>query len=246
VQDPNMPPAMQPMGGFGQGGPMQPYAANAQGGQTTWDIGGVLSGAWETFKPNWVVYVFAPFVGGIVAALPYIIMAVLAGVTGVSALLYIGMLLLLVGMSFVSVGMIRIFVKGARGETPSFGEVFSGADRFLPMLLSIFILYVVTWIGMLLLVVPGVILGCGLSMTTYLVADKKMGAIDALKASWAATDGQKLQLFLFSLVAFLIILAGYLACGLGVFVAAPLVGLAHATIYLRLTSNIPSQGQAQQ
>src|SRR5262249_36576075 len=91
--------------------------------------------------------------------------------------------------------------------------------------------------------VPGVILGLGLSLSSYYCIDQKMGPIDAMKASWAATNGQKGKIFLFGLVAFLLIIAGYLACLCGAFVAIPVVMVAFATIYLRLSGTMGS-GQA--
>jgi hypothetical protein len=233
------PAAMQPMGGFGQGGPMQPYGAPQQAGAPgTWDIGGVLGAGWEAFKKNWVVLVFAPFVGMVVAYLPMFLMVLIGGAIGgvVSSILsLIGMVAFMVLFSFVLVGMIKIFLKGARGETPSFGDVFSGGSRFVAMLGAMAIVGCLVGLGYVLLVVPGVILALGLSLTTFYVVDQNMGPIEAAKASWAATSGQKLQLFLFGLAAFLVILVGELACGVGVLVAMPVVYLAHATIYLRLS-----------
>ena len=232
------PGAMQPMGGFGQGGPMQPYGQASAAAPGTWDIGGVLGAGWDAFKKNWVVLVFAPFVGMVAAYLPMFLMLVIGNaIGGIVASLFslIGFVAFMVLFSFVLVGMVKIFLKGARGETPSFGDVFSGASRFVPMLGAMVIVGCLVSIGYVFLVVPGVILALGLSLTTFYVVDQNMGPIEAAKASWAATSGQKLQLFLFGLVAFLCILAGELACGVGVLVAMPVVYLAHATIYLRLS-----------
>jgi uncharacterized membrane protein len=67
------------------------------------------------------------------------------------------------------------------------------------------------------------------------VVDQNMGPIEAMKASWGATTGQKLPIILWGLVAFLVMMAGGLACGLGMLVAMPIVYLAHTTIYLRLS-----------
>ncbi len=239
--------AMQPMGGFGQGGPMQAYG-QPMGAPGTWDIGGVLGAGWEAFKKNWVVFVFAPFVGFVVAYLPMFLMMFIGGLIGngvVSAILSLVGLLAFMGLfSFVYVGMIRMFLKGVRGETPSFGDIFSGGNRVVPMFVAVLLMSLIVGIGYCLLFVPGIILALGLNMTFFYVVDQNMGAVDALKASWAATDGQKLNLFLFGLVSFLVILAGELACGVGVLVAAPVVTLAHAMIYLRLSGKTAAAAPA--
>ncbi len=88
---------------------------------------------------------------------------------------------------------------------------------------------------MILLIVPGVIVALGLSMTTLCIVDKDLGTIDAMKESWRITTGQKGGLFVYGLLAFALLLAGVLACCLGTLVAAPVAAIGLAYIYLRLT-----------
>jgi uncharacterized membrane protein len=90
-------------------------------------------------------------------------------------------------------------------------------------------------LGMVFLIVPGVILALGLSMTTLCIVDKNLGAIDAMKESWRITTGHKGGLFVYGLLAFALILAGVLACCLGTLVAGPIAAIGYAYIYLRLT-----------
>jgi hypothetical protein len=65
-----------------------------------------------------------------------------------------------------------------------------------------------------------------------------------MKASWAATSGQKGKLFLFGLVGVLLIIGGYLACCVGLFVAFPVMMVSMATIYLRLSGQWGGGGMA--
>jgi uncharacterized membrane protein len=231
----------------------QPYSPPvAGGGPGTWDIGGVLSASFEMFKQNWVVLVFAPLVGMLIAVVPSYAIIFLGAILGQAAnssvlgllMSLLGMVVMLALFPFFMVGILRIFVKSARGETPQFGEIFGGASRFLPLLGATLLLGIMVELGFALLIVPGVFLACGLWMTPFLVVDQNMGPIDAMKASWAATDGQKMQMFLFGLVAFLIVLAGELACGVGLFVAYPLVYGAAAIIYTRLAPRVTAGSPA--
>ena len=86
-------------------------------------------------------------------------------------------------------------------------------------------------IGFLLLVVPGIILAIGLSFVPYLVVDRGLGPIEALKESWRITKGHKWQLLLLLLALVGINLLGVLALIVGIFVTVPITMLAFAHAY---------------
>jgi uncharacterized membrane protein len=227
-----------------QAGPQMPMAPQygGGGGPQPWEIGDVLGHAWNVFKPNWATllfsYLLALFIGALPGQVPGIL--VQAGALDQQDAVYAILLLVfsLVGYvigAFFQAGYIKIWLAAARGQTPQFGDLFSGGGRFFWVFLANLLLGLAIGFGLILLIVPGIILACGLWFTPYFVVDQNMGPIDALSASWKATDGNKGKIFLFALVAFLIILASELACCLPVLVALPVVGVAGATIYLRLT-----------
>ena len=207
-----------------------------------WEIGEVLSAAWEAFKPNWVVLVFGMLVGWFVDAIPSMIPAV-AVATKMVAQNSLGYWLIyapctfagIVVGAFFQVGFVRIWIRASRGERPEFDELFSGGARFLPMLAVTLLLGLAVCLGMVLCIVPGVIAGLGLMFAPYYVVDQQMGPIDAMSASWAATTGQKLPLFVFALVTVLLAAAGMMACCVGLFVPIPLTAIATATVYLRIS-----------
>jgi uncharacterized membrane protein len=88
--------------------------------------------------------------------------------------------------------------------------------------------------------VPGVIIGAGLLMYQWLIVDQKLPAIDALKKSWAMTDGHKVQLCIFLLLGFLVELAGVAACCVGaLLVSTPMLVMASTYIYLKLKGEQP-------
>jgi len=212
------------------------------GGPQPWDIGEVVGAAFEGFKANWVVLVFTHVVALIALYIP-IIISVLPGATGVIRmgtapdvlLRIVGYVFGLVVYAFFQVGLLRISLGVARGRQPVFSELFSGGDQFVQMVLAFLAVSLGAWIGCALLVVPGVILGLGLSLTTYFIADQGLGAADALRASWQATDGQKVKLFVFGIVAFLIILGSELLCCFPVLAAIPVISVAFTIVYLRIT-----------
>jgi hypothetical protein len=138
---------------------------------------------------------------------------------------------------FFQAGLIKIWLDAARGQTPSFGAMFTGGDRFLPLLGGLFLMYFIAGLGFILLIVPGVILLLGLSLTPYYIIDAKMGPIAALQASWAATKGQKGDLFVLGLAAVGMMIVGLMACVLGIFVTAPICFVAFVVAYTRISGN---------
>ena len=150
---------------------------------------------------------------------------------------------LLIG-SYISGGITSFGLKVARGQPAAFGDVFSGGKYFGSMLVGTFCLYIAVFIGSLLCLVPGVILGLGLSMYTFLIVDQGLGGIDALKKSWEMTKGHKLNIFVFGLLGIVVVFAGALACGIGVLLGSyPVLMIAAAYIYLKLKGETPRLAQ---
>jgi uncharacterized membrane protein len=89
-------------------------------------------------------------------------------------------------------------------------------------------------LGFLALIVPGVILAVGLAFVPFLVIDRGLGPIEAMKESWRLTRGHKMQLFLLVLALIGITLLGLLALVVGVFVALPINMIAFAHAYRTL------------
>ncbi len=222
--------------------PPPPGAGSYTGTQQPWEIGGVLTAAFEGFKANWVVLVFSYLLSMIITVVieylprvPSFVGVFRIGSAVDWALMGSGLLLGIVVMSFFWVGLYRIYLTVARGQQADFGMLFSGADRFLPMLLAHVILGFAVTVGFALLIVPGVIVACGLCLSGLFIVDQGLGPVEALQASWQATIGHKMQLFLFFLVGGLIMVAAEMCCCLPVFAAAPTVFVAMTIIYLRIT-----------
>lgn len=91
-------------------------------------------------------------------------------------------------------------------------------------------------VGLLLLVVPGIIIGVGLTFVPYLIVDRGAGVVDSLKESWRLTKGNKLQLFFLLLALLGLNILGLLALIIGIFVTAPLSLLALTSAYRKLAS----------
>ncbi len=146
--------------------------------------------------------------------------------------------------AFFWVGEVRVALAAARGEPFDFGLFFSGADRAVPLLITNFLVSIAVALGLVLLIVPGIVLALGLAFGTVLVVDAEESPVEALKASWEATQGHKMQLFLFGLTALLVLIAGMCACYVGVFVAIPVLFVAFVDVYRRVTGRMGASSDA--
>jgi hypothetical protein len=140
---------------------------------------------------------------------------------------------------YIQMGLMRYVLKLARGEAASFADLFAGGP-FLTMLGVSLLLGLGVGFGTLLLVVPGVILALGWALVQYIAVDRRLGVIETFGVSWRATHGHKGQILLLFLLAFLVMLAGLLACCIGTFVAMPIIHVALAYLYLKLTGEEPA------
>jgi len=147
----------------------------------------------------------------------------------VMGILYLGVL------SYMMGGFHTVALKAVRGQPSAVSDVFSGGRYMLTYLVGLIVFEILTGIGYMLCIVPGVILACGLWFWGFLVVDQGLGGVDALKKSWDMTKGHKMSIFVFFLLTIVVYFAGYIACVLPVLlISAPMIVIASAWIYLRL------------
>ena len=106
--------------------------------------------------------------------------------------------------------------------------------RFWMFLLTVFLYGLIVSAGLLLLVVPGVYWGLKFLFAPFLVVDRRLTAIEALRESSRLTRGVKWPLLGFALAAFGLNLVGALALGIGLIVTLPITYVAAVHILRRL------------
>ena len=136
----------------------------------------------------------------------------------------------------VSMGFIRIALKFHDGNQGEWSDLYSCYPLFLNYVASSLLYGVIVFVGILLLVVPGIIWAIKYQYFGYLVVDKNLGPLEAIKRSGEITKGSVWQLFLFGLVAGGVALLGALCLLVGLFVAIPVVLMAGTFIYRKLES----------
>jgi uncharacterized membrane protein len=92
-------------------------------------------------------------------------------------------------------GFVVYFLRLIRNDELGYGRLFDGYKDFLRVFIATFLYELAMVIGLILLIVPGIILGAGLVMTNFILKDDpQIGAIDALAKSWKMTSGHKADL----------------------------------------------------
>lgn len=114
-------------------------------------------------------------------------------------------------------------------------------STFFKFLLAYILYTIMILIGIVLLIVPGVYLAIKYQFFQFLIIDKNMDVIDAFKESGRITDGSKWNLFSLALIFLVIVGIGALALLVGLLIAIPILIVAWAYVYKKLSSGITSE-----
>ena len=95
-----------------------------------------------------------------------------------------------VGSAFVSAALVIVYVQGVRGQKISLSDVL---NKSLPLIIPFIVLSILVMASIVLsiiaLIIPFFFVLPRLMLAEYFLIDKRMGIIEAYKASWNATKG---------------------------------------------------------
>jgi len=137
----------------------------------------------------------------------------------------------------IGYGVSFAYLKAARGDTLDVKDMFEVFHNYWNAVLANLLVGVIVIIGFVLLIVPGIIFACKLVFTPYLVVDRKMGVIEAVKESWRMTNGHAWKVFLIGLLSIPIGIAGLICFGVGIIIAIMWITLAFASLYHAVSSS---------
>ncbi|MGB1113731.1 MAG: DUF975 family protein [Flavobacteriaceae bacterium] len=182
----------------------------------------------EQLKPFWLMASLVCIIYGVLVGLP-------------SELNTYGELLSFLLAGPLQLGMCIYFLNIVKQQTPSIENLLEGFKPLAKVLLAYLIITIGTVLGLLLLIIPGIILALGLSMTFYLLAENPEFSVEeALKKSWELTDGYKGELFFLHLRFIPWYFLGLLFFVVGVFLVMPWhqLTLAHYYVHLKVQKQI--------
>lgn len=129
-------------------------------------------------------------------------------------------------------GLYFYLLKKIRGERTSIETAFSGfSKRFLHLFLGGFVAFALTGLGFICLILPGIYLLVAWMFILPLIIDKGLDFWPAMELSRKMVSKHWWKLLSFGIVLALITLGGVLACGIGLFVTAPIALAAQMYAY---------------
>jgi hypothetical protein len=183
--------------------------------RATVDIGGAVSRGWALVRDNLVVLVGASLLAWLITV----------GLAFVPVVGWVVGIVLLGGLDYM-------FLRRIRGETVQIGDVFAGFNiAFLHLALAGLVKWLLTSLGLVLCILPGIYLGVGYVFALPLVIDKKMEFWPAMEVSRQVVHRHWWATFALVIVLGLIAFAGFLVCGVGEIVTIPISSAALMYVY---------------
>lgn len=202
---------------------------------------------WQMFVSQWQSWVVLMLVFLIIIMIPVapvyalLIGAQLAAATDndvpaeapamIFAFLPIFYLVIILGSAFLMCGAYKAAFKQLRGGRIAVSDLFSGGDVFLKAAGGFVLTAILTGIGAVLCILPGLVVGGLLYFTMPLIVEKKLGVIEAMRTSFDRTKGQWLMFALFAIVIGILAQIGSVACGVGILATFPLYFTINAVAY---------------
>jgi len=131
----------------------------------------------------------------------------------------------------VDYGVSFAYLKASRGDKLEIKNVFEAFNNYWNAVLASLLVFVIVVLGLIIFVIPGIIFSCKLVFTPYLVVDRKMEVIEAVKESWRMTGGHAWTVFFIYLLAIPIGIAGLICFGVGVIISIMWISLTLASLY---------------
>jgi len=193
-----------------------------------------LKYGWTTFKAKPLFFAGLTLGLMVFSAVPQVVAQSILG-KGTVAMNIVGILLALVNL-YLGMLVIRIALDFYDHGDAHIAETASALlSKYFPYLLTKLAYVAMMLIGVMLLIVPGVIVSLMFFFAGYLVLDRGLGPIEALKESKTITDGSKWLLLLMTIVLGLLNIAGFFALFIGLLVTVPVSYLAWVYVYRQLS-----------
>lgn len=199
---------------------------------------GCFEEGWSVLKNNFLILLLAIIVAGIIdTPMGYNQMgwedqdSFNLGFFSLKFLSFIYYLLIVTPFNY---GVDWMFLKASRKTEPQFEEILDGFKKFLFVILSHLLVIGIVGVGFLLLIIPGIYLVCKLIFVPFLIMDKKVDPIQAVKLSFYLSKGYFWTIFGMGILSFFVLILGLICLIVGVFVSIVWIHSAFAVLYKAL------------
>ena len=193
--------------------------------------------AWQTFKerPLFIIglFIITIVISSVMSSLAH--HAVGGSLVLLNVLDFAVQILLGMGMTLI---LIRIYDNADTG----YRDFFEPIPLFVSYIIATILTTIIVSIGFLLLVIPGIVASIALMFVPYLIIDRNMGPIEAIKESVNLSKGHMWNLLMLGLLIIGLNVVGVLAFGIGLLVTIPVSALAVVHVYRWLLNPKDDEG----
>jgi hypothetical protein len=122
-------------------------------------------------------------------------------------------------------------MKKILGRPADVGDLFKGFNFFVPTLVASILIGIFTFLGFLVLIIPGLVVASMYKFTYLFIVDKRMGFWQAMQASHAVVRQDYFGFVMFLILAFLVNVVGFLCLVVGLLVTVPMTIAAITVAY---------------
>jgi len=207
----------------------------------SFDYGEPVKFAWEKVKSNFGLFLSAQILGLVVSLL--IVLAIALSLIGsyeegIPTLFYVFSLIFIIFLAVLQAGLLQVSLLIVDGQEAGTGDAIPGFSMFVKFLTAFILYCAIVLIGTLLFLIPGIIWSVQFMFFGYFIVDKELGPIKALRRSSQITKGIRADLFVFTLVIYILNLVGEIAFLVGLFVTVPMTLVALARVYRKLLGQL--------
>ncbi len=193
--------------------------------------------AWQTFKER-PLFIIGLFV---------ITMVVSSSMSSLANHSTGGILMILNLIDFavqilLGMGMTLILIRVYDNVDTGYRDFFEPIPAFVSYIVATILTTIIISLGFLLLVIPGIVASIALMFVPYLIIDRNMGPIEAIKESVNLSKGHMWNLLILGLFIIAFNIVGALALGIGLIVTIPVSALAVVHVYRWLLSPKDDEG----
>ncbi|MFI8579935.1 hypothetical protein [Ectopseudomonas khazarica] len=211
-------------------------------------IGDLLSESWNRVKGTKGI-----IIGGFVVFYVVLLAAtfILGGVVGIFTALSENMLVLIVGEILISLlasalaypfmaGINMVGIRRAADQPLSFNEIFSHFGRTVPLIITAVVMMLMVYLGMFLLLIPGIYLAVAYLLAIPLVVERGLSPWQALETSRKAITQHWFKVFGLFIVLGLIVMVSAIPLGIGLIWSIPLMVVAMGVLYRTIFGVLPA------
>jgi uncharacterized membrane protein len=134
-------------------------------------------------------------------------------------------------LSPLKYGSRLVYLKAARNDKFEVVNMFDSFKNYLNVVLASLLSGAIIAFGFFFLIIPGILFACRLAFVPFLVMDKKLDPVKAVEESWRLTKGHGWRILWMGILAFFIIIAGFIALIFGLFISSIWISSTFASLY---------------